>query len=180
MLKPISLFSVPLRFTILGLMIVATFTPGQLEAKTPERLPKTFTLKGLKQGKFRSKDLKKHDLTIISFYASWCNGCKKTMYKLDKISERFDGVRWLGISVDETMADAKDYFKHLPKKFKQLDKKAYFDKDLKLARTVDVDALPAYIIVNKRGDVIHEGTGHPTRKELAEIRKVLKSKKHAH
>lgn len=170
-----------MRNVVYAILTAVIFLSAPLSfAESHERLPKDFSLKGLKEGKFKAKDLKKYNLTIVSFYADWCSNCSKTMYKLDKTAERYKGVRWVGLSVDEKIASAKDYFKHLPKKFKKLNKKAYFDKDAELASTVDIEALPAYIIVDKKGDVVHSGSGYPDRSEMNKIKKVLKNKKYTH
>lgn len=139
------------------------------------KLPEKFQLQGITQGNLQRRDIEKSELTVISFFAHWCGNCSKTMYKLNQLVKKEKDVSWVAISLDEEMSQAKGYFKYLPKKYQSLKKKAYLDPNTEVASTIDVDSLPAYVIVNKKGMVIHSGQGQPSKSEVKRIQKIFQS-----
>jgi len=159
------------RFILMVSVLVCGSTVASADSNS---LPKNFKFKGLNKGEvFTQASLKKSDLTVISFFASWCGKCSETMYELNNIAGQFDDVQWVALSVDEDVGTAKDYFKYLPQKYKGLKKKAYIDVDVTLATSIDLDALPAYVIVDSKGKVIHSGSGHPNANGLKLIKSVI-------
>jgi len=164
---------------IIALLIA--FTLGQL---TPEaaaddqiKLPSHFDLKGVASGSFNEKSVKEYDFTVISFFASWCRKCSTTMHKLNDTVKTEKGVRWVAVSVDEDIEMAREYFKYLPAEHKKLKHKTYLDPNVEVAKAIKVKALPTYVIVDRKGKVIHAASGHPDAKEIQKIRKLFRTLK---
>jgi thiol-disulfide isomerase/thioredoxin len=147
-----------------------------LATANPVYIPKNIKLKGIEKGTLNTTSLQQYDMTVISFFASWCGKCGKTMHDLNRMTTKVDGVNWVALSVDEEMESAREFFHHLPKKYGKLKNKAYLDKNVKVAESLDVESLPAYVIVDKKGKVIYSGSGHPTDTQLKLMQSILTRK----
>lgn len=158
---------------LLGALLMVTLLGTGLSAEAAGReLPKGFTLKGLKGGKLGAKDLA-GKMIVMQFWASWCEGCGDVMGDVAPIVAKYEGALFLPISVDESIGEAKGYFKKQKDDVKALEAKSYLDLDAKLASALKVEALPAIAIVDEHGKVVRSYTGHLDAKQLGEIQKLL-------
>jgi thiol-disulfide isomerase/thioredoxin len=135
-------------------------------------LPKTFELKGLDGGALNPADVKGKRL-VLQFFASWCVGCADVMAELAPLVKEQGGARFVPVSVDETISEARDYFKKQKDTVKPLRKVSFHDADAKLATALDVEALPAVLVVDDDGKVLLAVTGHPTVEQVAQIRRLV-------
>jgi peroxiredoxin len=138
-------------------------------AKDSESLPANFKLRGLEGGTVQSADLE-GKLLVIQFWASWCQGCGGVMGDLNSLLKNNKDVKFMPVSVDESIAEARSYFGHQRADVKPLRKIAYLDVDAKLASELSITALPAVIVVDRKGRVIQRLVGHPTKKQISEIK----------
>lgn len=134
-----------------------------IEAKSNlASLPKTFSLIGLSGGKLVPADIKNR-YVIMQFWASWCIGCKATMKTMNHLFGDSKSVSLVTISVDETMEDAKKYFKNLPKSYDNLKSKSYWDPGAKIAEALQVQSIPTIILLDKKSRTIEMIRGHPNK-----------------
>lgn len=153
-----------------ALAAAATFAPTIAQAKG-RNVPGGVTLKGLEGGNVKSKDLRSQKV-VLQFFASWCQGCGTVMSELDPLVKEIDGVRFIPVSVDESMEDAKDFFKRQGAVVRALKKRAYFDPQAELAGGLVVESLPALVVL-ERGRVVMQLNGHPTSKQYEKLKAVL-------
>ncbi len=61
-----------------------------------------FSLKDVDQKRVSLSEMRGENLTVIDFWATWCQPCVRSIPKLVEISREFEekGVRFIGISVD--------------------------------------------------------------------------------
>lgn len=155
--------------TLLCAVTLALPASGLAKGKA---LPDDFKLSALEgKGTVKPADLKGKKV-VLQFFASWCEGCSEVMTQLNPMVEGMDGVKFMPVSVDESMAEAREYFAKKPK-VKALKKLAYLDNDTKLASALDVKALPAIVIVDGDGKIVHQMSGHPTKKQYDKIKSLL-------
>ena len=111
---------------------------------------------------------------LLDFWASWCGPCKASFPELDKLHKAYGarGFLVLGISVDESAEDMREFLRNHPVSFPTVRDRAQV-----LVGAVGVDAMPTSLLVDRRGRiaVIHTGYhGQKTVDELnVEIEKLL-------
>ena len=109
-----------------------------------------------------TKTLKIRDLgakvTLVNFWATWCEPCMQEMQSLQKARDRFKtrGFEVVAISVDETPE------KVVPaalKRMKIKDLPIYTDPEQKLSELFDVSALPLTLLLDRDGKIllVHPG-----------------------
>jgi thiol-disulfide isomerase/thioredoxin len=134
-------------------------------------LPADLSLKQLESG----AELKKKDLggkvLVLQFFASWCVGCGDLMAQLAPASE--GKARFLPVSVDETVDEAKSYFKTQSESVKPLQSVAALDPEAKLAGAVGVRAIPSVVIVGADGKIRGMFSGHPDAAGMAKIKALM-------
>ena len=157
-------------FPILAFATAMFLQSTPVDAGNPSRIPKSINLAGLSGGKLTASELH-GKVTVIEFFAAWCEGCSAVMQKLEKISSGGSG-QFKVVSVDETVSQARGYFKRKPE-IKHLRKIAYFDKEASFAEQLGVESLPAVFVIGKDGRVIKKVHGHPTEQDYQQIRKLM-------
>jgi thiol-disulfide isomerase/thioredoxin len=97
-------------------------------------------------------------VTLVNFWATWCEPCMQEMQSLERARSRFKsrGFDVAAVSVDESPE------KVIPAALKRMgikDLPIYIDKDQKLSELFDISALPLTFIVDRTGKVlwIHPG-----------------------
>lgn len=125
--------------------------PGQdTVAEAGVSLP-NFAFKNFDGKEFELKDFK-GEVILISFWASWCEPCKEELPAFQKLKETLnnDKFKILAINLDSNMEDGKQFFDTL-KKSHSLNFETYFDPQNNAARTLNLESLPANILMNKEG-----------------------------
>ena len=96
---------------------------------------------------------------VVSFWASWCGPCQLEMPGLTRFyhdnhtpSSDFE---ILAISIDEDFKDASDFASA-----QKINIPVLLDSKQKIARSYDVDAIPALFVVDKDGKVIYGHVGY--------------------
>lgn len=91
-------FNRPTIFCILSLCLLWQCSSPQPDIHVGATLP-SFSVKDLQGKRFTQKDLA-NDVTILNFWATWCQPCRTEMPTLNKIQQT-GTARVLGISLDE-------------------------------------------------------------------------------
>jgi len=97
------------------------------------------------------EEVKKHQLTVIDFWASWCGPCRNEMPNMVKLQRDYQdkGLAIIGISLDD------DYDAWtLAMKELGIDWLSLLDTDGEVARTFHVEFIPYTVIVNAEGKVL--------------------------
>jgi cytochrome c biogenesis protein CcmG/thiol:disulfide interchange protein DsbE len=87
-------------------------------------------------------------VTVVDFWASWCEACQSTMPVLDSLwrSKRRDGVMVIGVSVDDSEAVAASAARQLGASFPIV-------ADPGLASAYGVARIPLTFVVDRKGTV---------------------------
>jgi cytochrome c biogenesis protein CcmG, thiol:disulfide interchange protein DsbE len=89
-------------------------------------------------------------VTVVDFWASWCQGCQESLPALDALyrDKRGDGLSVIGVSVDERRDDAYAMAQALHASFPIV-----VDQDARLASSYGVAQVPLTFVVDRSGTV---------------------------
>lgn len=95
-------------------------------------------------------------LWAIDFWASWCEPCKESIPLYNEMAKKYaaQGVRFLGVSEDETKDEAQKFLKKTPVEFTVLR-----DDDRKLARKLGLASIPVMYFVDSKGRILGSENG---------------------
>lgn len=114
-------------------------------------------------------------LILVDVWASWCEPCRQSLPFYDEMQSQFskDGVRFVTVSADEDLAEAKGFLKqvkfHLP---------AAWDKDRALTKKLGLSAIPALVVLKPNGEILaieHGYTAAAKKKFPDKIKEWLKT-----
>ena len=95
-------------------------------------------------------------VVIIDFWASWCGPCKDEMPVLQRLSKKYEqqGLSVIGVSVDESAANAKKFIKQQGVTFPSI-----HDATHSIADRYKPAKMPTSVIVDRKGAVryVHGG-----------------------
>ncbi len=164
-------FNFRLFFMALAVIILSAVTPAWCGTKfqvggtfIPFKI-KTLDGKVLDLGSLNGRPI------VINFFASWCTECRAEArwFGRQYLAFRGSGVEFLGIAVQDTEEDAKNYMKEFG-----LSYPAGLDDTGEIARKYGLYGIPKTYIVGKDGRFSFIHTGELTEDELArEIKKAL-------
>ena len=102
------------------------------------------------------EEVKKHDLTIIDFWASWCGPCMKERPHLVQIYNlyRDHGLGIIGVSLDTDGEAWRNAIKQNGAIWPQI---CELTKENKIAKMFNVEAIPFTILVDSDGHVVASG-----------------------
>lgn len=105
-------------------------------------------------------------LTVVDFWASWCEPCKAELPFLARMQTKYQnrGLQILGFNVDDTREEASAFIR---KNSVQIT--SVFDKDKKVVEAADISSMPTTVFVDSSGKVlkIHSGF-HESEKDAFE------------
>jgi peroxiredoxin len=133
----------------------------------------TFSLPS-RSGDTVSLDKLKGQVVMLNFWASWCGPCRQEMPLLDQMHKRYSslGFTLLGVNVEANTKDAERWLGETPVSFPVL-----FDKDSKVSKLYDVNAMPSTVFIDRKGNVRYLHKGYKAGDEgeyLNQIRALLK------
>ena len=113
---------------------------------------------------FNGKKISIHELInkgplVIQFWAIWCSPCKKEMYYLDKIQEKYKdlGVNILCINTDnlKSIPKAKAYVRQ--KKYNLL---IATDPSSQIFKKLNASVMPTTLIMDEDGQIVYTKEGY--------------------
>ena len=118
-------------------------------------------------------------VVLVSFWATWCEPCKKEIPELVKLKEKFpqEEFQVLLINEDEERDKVFPFLDELKISTESL--LIYFDHDFKNASKFGVEVLPTSILLDKHGKNIFSAQGYIdwlTPERIKEIEKLLSPK----
>jgi len=136
-----------------GALVVLLFVVTMLQGQEP-----VFRLRDLDNQWKEYEDLKGNQMTVIDFWATWCQPCIRSIPLLNEISEEFAqrGVSFIGVSIDGPRNQSKI------KPFAQSIGVTYpilRDTNSELMMELGVTAVPTLMLLDDEGKLIyfHEG-----------------------
>jgi peroxiredoxin len=92
---------------------------------------------------------------LVSFWATWCDACQKEIEALNRLSDRTKGrpdAIILGVAVGESPPDVAAFVRGRGLVYPQL-----VDPDYRLADALGQRRVPATLVIDKRGRIVHRG-----------------------
>jgi len=117
-----------------------------------------FRLRDLDNAWQEYSDLKGTQLTVIDFWATWCQPCVRSIPLLSELEKEYRdrGVSFIGVSIDgpRNQAKIKPFIQSMGVKYPIIR-----DMDSELMSDLSVTAVPTLILYDARGEQIffHEG-----------------------
>jgi thiol-disulfide isomerase/thioredoxin len=131
------------------LLLIATVLHGQ---------DPVFRLRDLDNQWKEYEDLKGDRLTVIDFWATWCQPCIRSIPLLNEISNEFadKGVRFFGVSIDgpRNQSKIKPFIESMGVSYPILR-----DVNSELMSELGVTAVPTLLVIDAEGELtyFHEG-----------------------
>jgi thiol-disulfide isomerase/thioredoxin len=122
----------------LGVNLLASPAPEPIESGAP-------ALKTLLNGK----------VALVDLWASWCEPCKKGIPRLKKLSKHYRdaGLIVIGINVGEERDIAGSFCENAG-----IEYPVYLDQDFALSDAIGERNVPALLLIDRAGKVIHRAT----------------------
>jgi peroxiredoxin len=137
---------------------------GELAAGKRPALPK-LNLKPLKAGQQCSLTAYKGKVTVVNFWASWCESCRHELDSLVAMRHQLTNnrVALVGVSTKDVSEDAAALVDKLKLSYTQC-----HDGDGRAARVFGVNALPETVIIDRQGRVAALQRGPVTQEWLTD------------
>lgn len=110
--------------------------------------------------------VKEGQITVISFWATWCSPCKK---ELDNVAELYPewqkkyNVQLIAVSIDDARTSAKV---KSTVNSKAWDYTVLLDSNEELKRALNVNSVPFTLLINQKGEIVYQHTGYKAGDEL--------------
>lgn len=103
---------------------------------------------------------------LLDLWASWCEPCKASLPYYASLQQKYgDKIYFIGVSVDDDLADAKNFLADNKLKFA-----AFHDQNKKLVKAAKVEAIPMFFMLSPQGQVLasFRGSKPKYKKEIEE------------
>lgn len=101
------------------------------------------------------KSLGTHDLTVVSYFATWCAPCKKNLPILERFIQKNDGVQGFYIALEKESSKVHKFAKKLKLKTPiVMDKFESFAKKHGIIMEDGKASLPKTFLIDKEGNVL--------------------------
>lgn len=160
------------RQTVLLALIILLPLQAQAALKTsePAKLP-TVSYTAENQKKI-TLNTKKHRLTALHFWATWCVPCVEELPQVDAASKAYgDDFAVVALSLDGRNMDKVKTF-YSENKITTL--KPFLDADMSAFQTLKIRGLPTTIFINEKGEEIARAEG-PLDWESDEVKKFIET-----
>jgi cytochrome c biogenesis protein CcmG/thiol:disulfide interchange protein DsbE len=125
------------------------------------------------------QSVKEGQITVISFWATWCSPCKK---ELDNVADLYPtwqkkyNVHLIAVSVDDARTSGKV---KSTVDSKGWDYTVLLDSNEELKRALNISSVPFTLLINQKGEIVYTHSGYKAgdEKHLEEKIKELSAKK---
>jgi thiol-disulfide isomerase/thioredoxin len=141
------------RRDVLAVCVATAVSPLRaIDARLPA--PR-FRAKSL-DGESYSNDTLKGKVTLIQFWTTWCQYCRRDQPAVETIAGSFssEGLVVLAVNVGESRKKVKDYLKMSPRL-----SKVVLTEDTNLAALFAAKAFPVYVAIDRAGKIAGEVRG---------------------
>ena len=150
-----------------SMLLLVMLLQGAMYAQEPY-----FELRDLDNELKTYSELKGEHLTVIDFWATWCQPCLRSIPELNAIYNEFatSGVSFIGISIDSPRNQSK------LKPFVQsmgVDYPILRDVNSEIMSEMNVFSIPTLLIITRQGEVVFSHEGYRPGDEIL-IRKKIK------
>ena len=102
------------------------------------------------QNQILSENFKK-PLNLVYFWATWCVDCDKNLKNFDHLAANIGpDFHFLSVNLDKNPAKAKDFWNQL----KLVQTELIFDPDKSIRKSLNVEVLPTYFLIDKSGKLL--------------------------
>lgn len=134
--------------------ITTAFFVGNLQAQEPY-----FKLQNLDNEWMQYEDVKGETLTVIDFWATWCQPCVRSIPELNKLAEDYkdQGVNFVGISIDGPRNQSKiqPFVNSMGIGYTILK-----DINSEVMTDMNVTSVPTLLLINSEGEVVYTHDGY--------------------
>ena len=97
----------------------------------------------------------KGKVAVVDLWASWCEPCKKGIPRLKQLAAHYknEGLVVVGVNVGEPAAMARTFCESAG-----IDYPVYLDDDYAFSDALGERNVPALLLVNRRGQIVHRAT----------------------
>lgn len=149
------------------LLFVIFLFPGDLR-----KIP-SVKLSDMEGKQYELKSLLSNQVTIITFWATWCKPCAEEMHEFQNMLEKYgdNGLKVIAISTDteRSVSKVKPFIKSKKFGFTVL-----LDTNNEAMRRFNIQAVPHTIIVNSKGEILYSHSGYSKGDEL-KVEAIVKS-----
>lgn len=131
---------------------------GEARCAGPGDWRNELELAGLSGGSIECETLAGEPV-VLQFWASWCGSCRKLLSEIDTVAAQFPSVRFLAVSIDEEVADARRALEAQSLLAEHPDR-YYHDADRALMQRLKVDTIPALLVLDAGGEERLRLRGH--------------------
>lgn len=108
---------------------------------------------------------------LLNLWASWCGPCRAEMPHLDAASKEHTGVFFIGVAVDDTLADAERFAEEIGVTYALA-----FDEGDRVGRLYPSFGLPATFLIAGDGTLLRTVYGQVSEAQIAALLEELSSK----
>ncbi|WP_298553777.1 TlpA disulfide reductase family protein [uncultured Algibacter sp.] len=116
-----------------------------------------------------SLDDLKGKYVYIDLWATWCGPCKAEIPSLKRIEKAYHDKNIVFVSISLDRANAYQTWRDMVDDKKMSGIQLYAKGDEKFARDYNVSAIPRFILIDPKGNVVDENAPRPSNKKLIEL-----------
>jgi cytochrome c biogenesis protein CcmG/thiol:disulfide interchange protein DsbE len=140
-----------LRFLLLFLLCVAAACPPK-KTTVAQAIPQT-EVQTLNKEKVSLQSVTQGKVAVVDLWATWCEPCKETLPKLERLSNAYGpaGLLVLGVNVgEENFAAVKDFAAKVPVTYS-----LYFDPSFAFVDSLGATKVPTLLVLDRSGRIVH-------------------------
>jgi thiol-disulfide isomerase/thioredoxin len=147
---------------VTGLIFTSLFSLLSLAEGSENTSRKHLDLLTISQGNISFNDYQ-GKVVLLDFWASWCRPCRQSFPWMNDMQARYadQGLIVLAVNLDQDKADASDFLKDVPAKFRII-----YDQAGGSAEQMEVIGMPMSYLIDRNGDIRHSLIGFNSQKKI--------------
>ena len=167
-----------MRFFFLSIFVLFFYIFYEGLQKDPKEIPSNliskkipdFSLLGFSGSYFTNSDLKKNEVILVNFFASWCPPCSIEHKNLTKLSKN---IPLYGIAKKNKFNELSSWLDKLGNPYKKIG----MDYEGLTSINWGVYGLPETFIIDKNGSITYKHVGPILEKDIKKIRSIVQDLK---